>query len=41
MRVSPGLSVAGGAAFAPLYYRAVNLWYTGIGLGQWPVGAPR
>ncbi|MBP7564666.1 MAG: 2,3-dihydroxyphenylpropionate 1,2-dioxygenase [Burkholderiaceae bacterium] len=32
---------AGGAAFAPLYYRAVNLWYTGIGLGQWPVGAPR
>lgn len=28
---------AGGAHFETLYYRAVANWYTGIGLGSWPL----
>jgi aromatic ring-opening dioxygenase catalytic subunit (LigB family) len=29
---------AGGAAFEPVYYKAVSNWYTGIGLARWRVG---
>jgi aromatic ring-opening dioxygenase catalytic subunit (LigB family) len=29
---------AAGAAFEPLYYKAVSNWYTGIGLARWNVG---
>jgi len=28
-----------GARFEPIYYKAVSNWYTGIGLGRWPVKA--
>lgn len=28
---------AAGAAFEPIYYKAVSNWYTGIGLGRWQV----
>jgi len=28
---------AAGAAFEPIYYKAVSNWYTGIGLGRWRV----
>lgn len=30
---------AGGAAFEPVYYKAVANWYTGIGLGRWRLEA--
>jgi aromatic ring-opening dioxygenase catalytic subunit (LigB family) len=32
---------AAGAAFEPVYYKAVSNWYTGIGLGRWRIGAAR
>jgi aromatic ring-opening dioxygenase catalytic subunit (LigB family) len=28
-------AAAGGGAFVPSYYRAVESWYTGIGMGAW------
>lgn len=30
---------AAGAHFEPIHYQAVSNWYTGIGLGRWPVRA--
>ena len=34
------MGAANGGAFRTRYYKAVNRWYTGIGLGAWEVGTP-